>query len=545
MVEALKIFINYRHTDSQHFAEKLLPWLIMRYGINNVFMDYTSIPEFEKFQDFIKYKVLECDIMVSIIGPTWIDHIQQRQARGQTDFVVMELETAIAANKIIAPICVDGARPPAAEDLPPTLRPILEMHIPSIIDARTLHHIMPNMWSRFEQMVADSGRERIALPDPQTPTRHTTSLDDTLDALLAVYKAGDCVRVLTEIETLYARDIMIYAPFQKRLAEISAACQAALRQQKEAQQRKDKAAFIYKIVRVLQRLDSSPQQIHDQLALVWAIYPDYDPDGIAATLPDDIASDHDVPDPPRLLPRPFAWCYVWAGRTHLHRNNFGDHADHIPKEGLTVFVEPFYLARYCVTNAQFDAFIDHPDGYRDPYWWNFSPEAIQWRAANPSQAPTAHSGDTLPRTNVNWYEAMAFSRWLSDMTGSAITLPTERKWQLGALGTDGRSHPWSNANPTQATARFMGRGIVGPLAVDSLPEGASPCGALHMAGNVWEWCYTGWSEGDQILRGQDQRVLRGGSWANTAAESQLALRERADPATRDERIGFRLMRHLS
>jgi hypothetical protein len=83
----------------------------------------------------------------------------------------------------------------------------------------------------------------------------------------------------------------------------------------------------------------------------------------------------------------------------------------------TFQVESFYLARYPVTNAQFQSFIDDPEGYANPLWWAElgakpeTPELPFWTEAN------------HPRETVSWFEAMAFCAWLSERRGYAIQLP--------------------------------------------------------------------------------------------------------------------------
>ena len=118
MTRALKVFVNYRRIDSQNFVEKLFPWFVMRYGMDNVFVDYSSIPEFENFPNFIREKVREADVVVSVIGPSWFVEIAERQRTGQPDYVLMELEEAISNNKIIAPILVQRASMPPLDVLP-------------------------------------------------------------------------------------------------------------------------------------------------------------------------------------------------------------------------------------------------------------------------------------------------------------------------------------------------------------------------------------------------------------------------------------------
>ncbi len=100
-------------------------------------------------------------------------------------------------------------------------------------------------------------------------------------------------------------------------------------------------------------------------------------------------------------------------------------------------VEPFYLARYPVTNAQFQCFIDDPEGYANPRWWA-ELDAKPGTPAMPRWDEPNH-----PRETVSWFEAMAFCAWLSERLGYAIQLPTEWQWQQAACsGQAGFNYPW-------------------------------------------------------------------------------------------------------
>jgi formylglycine-generating enzyme required for sulfatase activity len=80
---------------------------------------------------------------------------------------------------------------------------------------------------------------------------------------------------------------------------------------------------------------------------------------------------------------------------------------------------------------------------------------------------------------------LAYCDWLSRETGLRYRLPTEAEWEKAARGPDGRAHPWGDAfDPRRANTREAGIGETTPVGV--FPEGASPYGALDMAGNVEE-----------------------------------------------------------
>jgi formylglycine-generating enzyme len=87
-----------------------------------------------------------------------------------------------------------------------------------------------------------------------------------------------------------------------------------------------------------------------------------------------------------------------------------------------------------------------------------------------------------PINCVSWNQARRYCLW------AGKRLPTNLEWEKAARGTDGRIHPWGGATPTCDLAVWAnGCGRYSTWPVGSKPRGASPYGALDMAGNVGEW----------------------------------------------------------
>jgi formylglycine-generating enzyme required for sulfatase activity len=223
-------------------------------------------------------------------------------------------------------------------------------------------------------------------------------------------------------------------------------------------------------------------------------------------------------------------------------------------------VEAFFIARYPITNAQFDQFIYADDGYCDPKWWEFSAQARAWRVTlGKGDKPLAPQfrGDDLPRTNVAWYDAVAYCRWLSFRSGEQITLPTESEWQLAAQGGDGRAYPWGDLFDSRL-CHYVEVSPETPFAlapVTQYPGGASPLGVMDLCGNAWEWTLSGFrapmgglisAETDDLMA-TVWRMARGGSGRRRPGQEHMLTTtyrlEVDDPATRSQSRGFRVVRH--
>jgi formylglycine-generating enzyme required for sulfatase activity len=198
---------------------------------------------------------------------------------------------------------------------------------------------------------------------------------------------------------------------------------------------------------------------------------------------------------------------------------------------------PFRISKYPITNAQYQVFIDAPDGYCEPRWWAFSDDAKTWHSQHPDPLLPRFNWGDHPRANVCWFEAMAFCHWLSARSGLQVTLPTEQQWQRAAQGDDGRPYPWgtkfdkARANTKEAFLRMT-------TSVTRFPNGVSPFGLLDMAGNVWEWC--GHVNGKR-KPGEVQMPVRGGSFMSVAQRSRIDFRFMLSPVYRYASIGFRVV----
>ncbi|TPE55695.1 sulfatase-modifying factor protein [Maribrevibacterium harenarium] len=192
----------------------------------------------------------------------------------------------------------------------------------------------------------------------------------------------------------------------------------------------------------------------------------------------------------------------------------------------------FYFSKHEVTFAQYDHFA-----------------RTTGRALPPDNG---WGRGQRPVINVSWYDAKAYTAWLSDQTGAEYRLPTEIEWEYSArAGSDTAFWYGNELKPGYSVCDSCGSQWDG---VSSAPVGsqvANPFGLFDMHGNVAEWvedCYHDNYEGapttNQVWLSDScsGRVLRGGSWYDIPAVGRSATRYRADAALKASNWGFRVVR---
>ncbi len=278
--------------------------------------------------------------------------------------------------------------------------------------------------------------------------------------------------------------------------------------------------------------------------------------------------------PPNLLVRDIVVCggpgtmiYIPAGSFLMGNSGVGDDAtysesDEFPQHSVTL--AGYYIGKFDVTRGEYAQFIN-AGGYSNPaYWssdgWNWvvsnnATQPQQWAASQNWENWSFTQTDSYPVVGVTYYEAEAFCNWAGGH------LPTEAQWEMAArwTGTHPNVYPWGDTwdaencnNPYDHNSAGGGYEASQTSPVGSYPSGASPCGCMDMAGNVWEWCKdwygstyysTSPSSDPQGPANGSYRVLRGGSWKNNVIYDRCACRNSdAGPGSCEWNYGFRLAR---
>jgi toxoflavin biosynthesis protein ToxD len=250
--------------------------------------------------------------------------------------------------------------------------------------------------------------------------------------------------------------------------------------------------------------------------------------------------------PPRLTVRDVEFVYVPAGSFAMgtpdrraqelaEQRGRPEFVTEAPRSEIPV--DAFYIARYPVTNEQYQQFVDEsgePVPFRrtDPWSSRYSWDPVTRRFPR--------GLERHPAVLISWTRARRYCHWLGGR------LPTEAEWEKAARGPDGRTWPWGdewradNCNTAEHAAE--GTTLVGAYS----PNGDSPYGAADMSGNVWEWCSSlsdpypyDADDGREDQGTESRRVLRGGAFEQDRFMARCATRNAAHQDDRGFTIGVR------
>jgi formylglycine-generating enzyme required for sulfatase activity len=223
--------------------------------------------------------------------------------------------------------------------------------------------------------------------------------------------------------------------------------------------------------------------------------------------------------------------------------------DELPRHKVTV--QPFFLGKYVVIQAQWRAVAAYPPIGKEL-----------------NSDPSEFKGDNRPVEQVSWDDATEFCQRLSTKTGRKYRLPSEAEWEyacragtitpfhFGETLDDDLANYCAEDREIKGTVYqgVYGRGILGKYRKETTDVGQFPpnqFGLYDMHGNVLEWCednwhssYEGapddgsaWVDSDQTDK---YRLLRGGSWNLNPRGCRSAVRGHYARVLTNLNVGFRV-----
>jgi formylglycine-generating enzyme required for sulfatase activity len=127
---ATKVFISYRREDSRYQAHRIHAAFCKALPSDHVFMDVDSIAPGANFRKILKDWVDQCEVLLALVGPGWIDardpKTEMRRLDSKSDFVRIEIGEALARGIPVVPVILDGAPMPDVDLLPDDLKELAD-----------------------------------------------------------------------------------------------------------------------------------------------------------------------------------------------------------------------------------------------------------------------------------------------------------------------------------------------------------------------------------------------------------------------------------
>lgn len=158
-----RIFISYRRSDSAHAAANLTDKLQQHFGQDSIFFDVDNIPLGVDFREHIGNAVGQCDVLLVIIGEKWaqlVDEQGNRRLNQPSDYVRIEIESALKRNIPVIPVLTGEAEMPTANDLPPSIQSIAFRNAAELSAGRDRHQHVARLIQGLEEIVS-----RKSLPE--------------------------------------------------------------------------------------------------------------------------------------------------------------------------------------------------------------------------------------------------------------------------------------------------------------------------------------------------------------------------------------------
>ena len=189
------IFISYRRADSISISGRIFDRLELLYGRDNVFKDVDNIPPGVDFRDFINEAIQDCDVMLVIIGQTWLSITGAtgiRRLDEPDDPVRIEVETGFNNRVHIVPVLVSDAQMPKESELPHTISSLAYLNAVSVREDPDFRRDMDRLIAGLDSKIA--------------PNVQTASIDTFRGLLNSSNQENEVRRLFRhEVEQAYQR----------------------------------------------------------------------------------------------------------------------------------------------------------------------------------------------------------------------------------------------------------------------------------------------------------------------------------------------------
>lgn len=165
------IFISYRRSDSSTESGRVYDKLVEAFGPDRVFKDVYNIPPGYDFVTYLEEAVAQCDVLMPLIGPSWLnaaDAQGHRRLDDPNDFVRIEIASALSGNTLVVPTLLNGTMMPNEAALPDNLKALTRRNAVSVRQDPDFHpdmdRLIVNLEAYFESQGIPAGRSQTTVP---------------------------------------------------------------------------------------------------------------------------------------------------------------------------------------------------------------------------------------------------------------------------------------------------------------------------------------------------------------------------------------------
>lgn len=564
-----RVFISYRRDDAADVTGRIFDKLQIHFSNKVVvFRDVDGIPLGTDFRKAIAKALDGCEVLLAVIGPSWVDVRNEDGARrldDPNDFVRLEIEMALNRTIPVIPLLVSRAKMPRVDQLPDSIQSLAYRHGLEIRRDPDFHNDVNRLIGSINVVlkipsVADNASSlpfAIEIPDSiNVPATKTSK------PIAPIPKREPPARS-TKVQSMASPRLATRTPVhtEPRKDKSTVPSRGKSNRKEEAKPRR---GILKTFTRRLWLLFTTLLMAVALLVAVGVLlglflFRTSSPTTNTSKKSEVISllrageeREFEIADNVKMV-----FCWIPPGEAQLGSPK--EEQDYITN---TIFdgnppdwmkdeadekrgkfrTKGFWMGKYTVTQAEWRAVMGENPSYFDGIKENEAKEL---------------NTDRFPVESVNWFDCHKFLEKVNlrqDVAkvfgGSGqFVLPHEDEWEYACRGGKGNKQPFyfgNELNGNQANCDGntpFGTTKKGPYLERPTPVGSyadkfpHPWGLCDMHGNVWEWC-------ENVYEQTDIRVLRGGAWGNNPDDCRAACRDWGAPADRDDDCGFRVCLRL-
>lgn len=487
------IFICYRRDDTAGHAGRLYDRLTAHFGDQEVFIDVDLIKPGEDFVYAVEEAVGSCDVLLALIGRSWLASRNEgvRRLDNPDDLVRLEIAAALAHGIHVIPVLVQDTQMPRPEDLPEELRPLVRRNALELSDLRWNYDV-DQLIAAVERGLAR--KREVRRIETQAEVKRQKKDRKEPVAISARLNPSSLVgprREPEDVENLVA-GILAETGARKRRRVAWASL----------------VAFLILIGALLSPYARKISVNQPSIENVSVAQPS---PSVGAMLGQGSGRLKD-----QGFKNAFGMEFVWVPPGEFMMGSDTGFGDEKPVHRVTI-ASGFYMCKYEVTQAQ-------------------------WQAVMRNN-PSIFKGDDLPVEQVSWNDAQNFILKLNARNdGYIYHLPSEAEWEYAARATTTGDY----AGDLDAIAWYRKNSARTKPVGEKQPNAF---GLFDIQGNVWEWCQDSYhdtykdapDDGRAWLSNQtEDQVIRGGGWNEDAPFVRIAIRYKSNRGKGSKQLGFRV-----